>query len=303
VSENGDRPELPEGWEWRPLAEIASTSSGGTPLRSREDYYDGGDIPWVKIGDLTDGEVAKSDVKITQAGLENSSAQLLPAGTLLVAMYGSIGKLGVLAVEAATNQAICAIRPDPDILERDYLFWFLLSERDALLAAGYGGTQANISQRFLRALSIPVPPLAEQRSIASQLDYAWGEIGEGEALLLNADEGFGRFSAAILEATCLGTPSGTASEFPEAENGLLPLPSGWEWVELASLAADEPRAMTDGPFGSNLKRSHYTETGPRVIRLQNIGEGEFLDAEAHISLEHFETLRVASHCPGEFVGA
>ena len=74
--------------------------------------------------------------------------------------------------------------------------------------------------------------------------------------------------------------------------GRLPsLPRGWTWVPLRDLAAPEPRALTDGPFGSNLKTEHYTTSGPRVIRLQNIGEGVFLDAEAHISQERFEALR------------
>lgn len=69
------------------------------------------------------------------------------------------------------------------------------------------------------------------------------------------------------------------------------LPEGWYWTTLGELAADEPRSITDGPFGSNLTSAHYTESGARVIRLQNIGDGEFRDAAAYISLEHFETLR------------
>jgi len=69
------------------------------------------------------------------------------------------------------------------------------------------------------------------------------------------------------------------------------LPHGWAWVEVEDLAANEPSAFTDGPFGSNLKTSHYTEHGPRVIRLQNIGDGMFVDERAHISEEHFQRLR------------
>ena len=69
------------------------------------------------------------------------------------------------------------------------------------------------------------------------------------------------------------------------------LPSSWVWAKVADLAAAEPRAITDGPFGSNLKSSHYTDEGPRVIRLQNVGEGEFIAADAHIADEHFEALR------------
>src|SRR4051812_9447832 len=83
--------------------------------------------------------------------------------------------------------------------------------------------------------------------------------------------------------------------------GPFELPAGWRWVPVAALAADEPRAITDGPFGSNLKSAHYTDAGPRVIRLQNIGQGRFLDAEAHISPEHFETLRTHEAKAGDIV--
>ena len=68
------------------------------------------------------------------------------------------------------------------------------------------------------------------------------------------------------------------------------LPPGWAWAQLQDLAAAEPRAITDGPFGSNLKTAHYTDDGPRVIRLQNIGDGVFKPEEAHVSQEHYETL-------------
>lgn len=196
ANRSGNRTALPEGWDWRSLAEIAKTSSGGTPLRSRAEYYEGGEIPWVKIGDLTDGAVEGAEMGITSAGLENSSAEMLPAGTLLVAMYGSIGKLGILRIEAATNQAICAVRPIPEIVERDYLFWYLLSQRKRLLAAGYGGTQANISQRFLKALAIPIPPLEEQVAIVREVEKLHVAFNAGMRRLEEASSQLRAFRAA-----------------------------------------------------------------------------------------------------------
>ena len=84
---------------------------------------------------------------------------------------------------------------------------------------------------------------------------------------------------------------------------LPPIPDGWSWRRVVELAADEDRAITDGPFGSNLKTAHYTDSGPRVIRLQNIGDGEFIDAEAHISPAHFERLRAHEAKGGDVVVA
>lgn len=181
MSEAVQTEELPEGWEWKKLGEIATTSSGGTPRRSQESYY-GGDIPWLKIGDLNDGLVTDVGETITELGLENSSAHKLSSGTLLIAMYGSIGKLGILAMEAATNQAICAIEPT-DLVLRDFLYWYLRSQKAQLLAAGFGGTQANISQGFLRDLRVPVPPTEQQERLVQELERLFLSLDVGlEAL-------------------------------------------------------------------------------------------------------------------------
>lgn len=210
---SGDRLELPEGWVWHRLEDIAKTSSGGTPLRSRAEYYDDGGTPWVKIGDLSDGKVGKTEMGITSAGLRNSSAEVLPAGTLLVAMYGSIGKLGILEMEAATNQAVCAVRPTRGVVERDYLFWYLRSQRERLLAAGYGGTQANISQRFLRALPIPVPPLREQTAIVDSIERLHSALNEAIRSLEQANTRLSGYRAASYASAFSGgslglTPGG-----------------------------------------------------------------------------------------------
>ena len=81
------------------------------------------------------------------------------------------------------------------------------------------------------------------------------------------------------------------------------LPDGWTWARLEDLVAAEQRAITDGPFGSNLKTAHYTDSGPRVIRLQNIGDGVFRHEDAHISKEHYMSLAQHSVQEGDLVVA
>ena len=116
--------ELPTSWAWTTIDEIASTSSGGTPSRTRLDYY-GGSFPWVKSGELNDGLVSEVSETITEDGLKNSSAKIFPSGTLCIALYGAtVGKVGILALDAATNQAVCGITPRAQI-EAKYLFLFL----------------------------------------------------------------------------------------------------------------------------------------------------------------------------------
>jgi len=160
-----------ETWHRVKLQDVCETTSGGTPSRSIAAYYDG-DIPWVKSGELNDGPIFQTEEKITEAAIANSSAKLFPSGTLLIALYGAtVGRLGVLEIDAATNQAVCAIFANEDI-DRDYLFFYLLKHRKKLIESRAGGAQPNISQSIIRNLEIPLPPLPEQKRIAVVLSKA-----------------------------------------------------------------------------------------------------------------------------------
>jgi type I restriction enzyme S subunit len=158
------------------IADIADTTSGGTPNRGMPEYYNG-NIPWVKSGELKDGLITTCDEYITEAGLKNSSAKLFPKGTLLVAMYGAnIGKTGVLDFDATTNQAVCAIFPKIDI-SRDYLYWYFKQQRIDFIAVGKGGAQPNISQTIINNASIVVPDEKVQDKIVRFLERI--EKGDG----------------------------------------------------------------------------------------------------------------------------
>ena len=162
--------ELPAGWAWGKMSEVAETSSGGTPSR-REAAYFGGDIPWLKSGELQDGLVsAKTEEYLTRAGLDNCNAKVLDPGTVLVAMYGATtGRVGFMTMPAATNQAICAIKAE-DGISPWFLFYLLLNLRPHLLSSRSGGAQPNISQGLITNLRVPLPPQAEQRRIVAEIE-------------------------------------------------------------------------------------------------------------------------------------
>ena len=155
------------------LGTFCKTSSGGTPSRSNNKFFENGTIPWVKSGELKARYITKVEEYITDLAVKESSARLIEKGSLLIAMYGTtVGEISQLLFDATTNQAICSIQPDEEICDTNYLYRFLEASKQYLLNRRVGGGQPNISQGVIKDLEIPLPPLSEQRRIASILDKA-----------------------------------------------------------------------------------------------------------------------------------
>lgn len=169
---------LPERWEVKKMPQVVKWGSGGTPKATEKQYYDGGTIPWLIIGDLNDGIVTSSASKITELGLQNSSAKMIPAGTLLVAMYGSIGKLGITGIECCTNQAIAYAKELHGVTTK-YMFYYMALLKSELISKGKGGTQKNISQTVLNSLDVIVPPLPEQERIVTRIEELFSQLDAG----------------------------------------------------------------------------------------------------------------------------
>ncbi|MEY8688071.1 restriction endonuclease subunit S [Bacteroides sp. AN502(2024)] len=166
---------IPQNWIWATLNEIGKWQSGGTPNRLNKEYY-GGDIPWLKTGDLNDGLITYIPENITEKALNETSVKLNPTGSVLIAMYGAtIGKIGILTFPATTNQACCACNVFQGI-EKEYLSYFLLSHKEDFIRLGGGGAQPNISKEKIINTYIPVPPYAEQRRIIDAIRKAFAKI-------------------------------------------------------------------------------------------------------------------------------
>lgn len=174
-------------WELVPIQKICETSSGGTPLTSKSEYYLNGNIPWVNSGEVRNGIITDTENKITQLGLENSSAKLFPKNTVLVAMYGATtGQVGILGSEAATNQAICGILPS-DKVNPFYLYYFLSTQLDNFLNMRSGVARLNISQDAVRNFKIPLPPKPVQEKIIKEINVVEEKekVGRDKLVQLN----------------------------------------------------------------------------------------------------------------------
>lgn len=172
---------LPGGWRAETIGAVASVRAGATPLRAEKAlYFDGGTIPWVKTGDLNEGVLGDTAERITQAALEGTSVRLLPPDTVLVAMYGGFGQIGrtaMLAVEAATNQAVSALSDlRPDVLPA-FVHEALMAGRSKWRSVAVSSRKdPNITKRDIEAFDFPLPPVDQQREITSILGRLRTEI-------------------------------------------------------------------------------------------------------------------------------
>ena len=156
--------------QYKKLGEVCDFIAGGTPLKSKIEYWKGGNIPWIKISDLKEKYVKFSDEKITKKGLEKSSAKILKKGTILYTIFASVGKVAILDIEATTNQAIVGINLKKDIfINRNFLYYFLCSIENNIKNKARGVAQNNINISILKNINIPIFSLSLQQNIVKIL--------------------------------------------------------------------------------------------------------------------------------------
>jgi restriction endonuclease S subunit len=172
-------------WEIERLGDLAEMASGGTPLSSVSAYYGGG-IPWVSIADMTRAGrvIDRTEKTLTLLGLEKSVAQMFPAGTVLYAMYASLGECSIAGMPVCTSQAILGIRPKRD-LHNGFLYYFLTLLKTTVKSLGQQGTQSNLNKGMVEDFRFPLPSCEEQTAIATVLADMDAEIS---ALLARSDK-------------------------------------------------------------------------------------------------------------------
>ena len=267
--------DIPASWIWVRIGNIGSWSAGATPSRTNPLYYNG-DIPWLKTGDLNDGIISDVPEFISELALEKLSLRLNPIGSVLMAMYGAtIGKLGILNIEATTNQACCACIPYEGVYNK-YLFYFLMARRTDFIKMGEGGAQPNISKEKIINAIFALPPLAEQKRIVAKIEELLPYIERYEKAWSKLEELNKRFPTdlqkSILQLAIQGKlveqrpEEGTAEELyqqiqaekqrlikegklkkekplPEITEDEIPfdIPESWKWVRVSSIVTLNPK--------------------------------------------------------------
>lgn len=256
-----------KNWSKVKLKNLCEMNSGGTPSRSRKDYY-GGEICWAKISDIENadnGVIYNTEEKITKAGLNSINNRIFSKGILLLAMYGSVGKIAFTGTEMSTNQAILGIKIiDQGRLDYSFLKYWFETIKEKLLNRAVGGTLQNISLGIVNELEIPLPPLPIQKRIVEVLNAADTLRKKDQELLKKYDE-----LAQAIFIDMFGDP--------------IKNEKGWEVKQLKELSIKIHSGNTP-KGGSNV----YVDSGILFFRSQNVWRNRldlddiaFIDEDTH----------------------
>lgn len=290
--------ELPLNWIECELEKVVKLSSGGTPKSSNKKYYEGGTIPWLIIADLNDGYIEKAKTNITELGLRESSAKIVPLGAVLIAMYGSIGKLGIANISCATNQAIAFTEKIDSNLDSKFLFYYFFSIKSYLANLGKGGAQQNISQAVLKKIPILLPPLNEQKRIVKKLDAIIPKADEINSRLERIPTILKRARQSILNQAITG---GLTKEWRKKNN----FKDVWEETLLKSIVLSYKNGLSkrSGKEGNDTVVLRLADLSNNKIIKDNIREIKITDNEAkQYKLDYNDILVIRVNGSEDIVG-
>ena len=242
------------GWQTKQLGDICRLIGGGTPSKDKMEYY-AGVIPWATVRDMRSEVITKTECKITREAVKSSATNVIPKGNVVIATRVGLGKVCLLGQNTAINQDLRGIVPiDPKILSVRFLFWWLISIKDSIVAKGTGATVQGVKLPFVRSLQAPVPLLPEQRRIVGILDEAFEGIATAKA---NAEKNL-QNARAVFE-------SHLNAVFTQCGKG---------WVK--KKLVDVAESISTGPFGTMLHKSDYISNGIPVVNPINLVESRIV---------------------------
>ena len=267
--------------EYVKLEEICTIVSGGTPSRSKPNYWNNGNIPWIKIKDMKSKYIDSAEEFITEEGLNNSSTKMLKRDTILYSIFATLGEVGILKIDACTNQAIAglSLKEDSNIL-KEYLYYYLKSKKKDVNNLGRGVAQNNINLSLLRKFKIPVIPLRQQKKIVEVLDNVSSTINNYERELALLDE---------LVKTRFVEMFGTIYD------------KKFDMKTLPDIVSSDKNSIKRGPFGGALKKEDFLEDGYMVYEQRHAIHEDFEYAKYYVSPEKYESMIGFKVVPGDLI--
>ena len=262
------------------LGDVCEIQSGGTPLRANPDFWDNGTIPWVKISDFDGKCLNKTQESITQKGLENSSAKMFEKGTILYTIFATLGETCILDIQATTNQAIAGIKIINNRIEKDYLYYFLVSKKSYVNEIGRGVAQNNINLKILKSFEIPILSIQQQKQISEELEKVTCLIDKRKEQLGKLDE--------LVKARFVELFGSIHDE-------------KFEMKSLPEIVVKDRNSIKRGPFGGALKKEDFVETGYLVYEQRHAIHNDFEYEKYYITKEKYEDMIGFKVVPGDLI--
>jgi len=283
---------IPVSWKQTELGEILlSIVGGGTPSKSIQSYYEG-NIPWMSVKDMNKNILHDTVDHISEDAVKNSSTNVIPSGTPIVATRMSLGKIVVANFNAAINQDLKALFPASGV-NREYLIGWYRSISRKIEELGTGTTVKGIRLEVLKSLEFPLPPPEEQKIIADKLEKLLAQVETTKARLERIPEILKTFRQSVLSAAV----GGKLTEEWRAINGIREIKS----VTWQDILADGKESFKRGPFGSALKKSMFVESGFKVYEQYCPINDDCSYARYYVTPEKFEEMKAFEVLDGDFL--
>ncbi|SMO35516.1 restriction endonuclease subunit S [Halorubrum cibi] len=288
--------EIPEKWTVTTVSDVASRFiSGGTPDSGNEDYW-GGEIPWTTAAVVEGPQFDGEKDFITREGLENSSASIVPEGSILFGTRVNVANVGRTAKEIAISQDLTGIVLDESKVDPDFFTWYLLFNQSKIKNRySQGSTIQGMLTDDLKSLPLISPPLPEQRRIAEILSTVNEQIQQ-------TDEIKGKFEELKKGIAQMLLDKGARSE---SENEVVvgplsvSLPESWELRRLENFPTPASSVVQTGPYGSKLQKEEFTDSGYKIYRQANINSGDFEEGDQYVTEEKYRDLEKYQVVPGD----
>jgi type I restriction enzyme S subunit len=271
------------------MGEVAEVVGGSTPDTSRPEYF-GGSIPWITPADLSgysEKYISEGARSITEAGLANSGARMMPAGTVLFSSRAPIGYVAIAANPVCTNQGFKSFVLRAG-LSPDFVYYYLQHAKKLAVGLASGTTFLEISGKKAAQIPVPIPPIDEQRAIVAEIEKQFSRLDAGMAALKRVQANLKRYRAAVLKAACEGRLVPTEAELDRGSKEAT-APNGWHTARVGSICA-----IVDGDRGPEYpKKSDFSSDGYCLfLSAKNVRPNGFeFDSMEFISRGKHEALR------------